>query len=144
MHGSSKFGLGFGCRFCIQHCISESVCMFVTCLTWYSVGFYSLLCPFNLILILLFADSQQKKCPAMPGSPVDAKIHSRSAPSNSTSSNMPPLPSVNPSGPRPASFSTTACKGCLEFCVVQKFCPHQTSDVTYKLNLYLVFGLLTF
>uniref|UniRef100_A0A1A8FDK5 Core-binding factor, runt domain, alpha subunit 2, translocated to, 2 n=1 Tax=Nothobranchius korthausae TaxID=1143690 RepID=A0A1A8FDK5_9TELE len=44
----------------------------------------------------------------MPGSPVDAKTHSRSAPSSSTSSTMPPLPSVNPSGPRPASFSTTA------------------------------------
>lgn len=50
----------------------------------------------------------------MPGSPVDAKTHSRSAPSSSSSSSasstMPPLPSVNPSGPRPASFSTTACK----------------------------------
>lgn len=47
----------------------------------------------------------------MPGSPVDAKTHSRSAPSSSSSSvgsSMPPLPSVNPSGPRPASFSTTA------------------------------------
>uniref|UniRef100_A0AAX7TNF0 CBFA2/RUNX1 partner transcriptional co-repressor 2 n=1 Tax=Astatotilapia calliptera TaxID=8154 RepID=A0AAX7TNF0_ASTCA len=44
----------------------------------------------------------------MPGSPVDAKTHSRSAPSSSASSTMPPLPSVNPSGPRPASFSTTA------------------------------------
>ncbi|XP_072308699.1 protein CBFA2T2 isoform X2 [Eucyclogobius newberryi] len=44
----------------------------------------------------------------MPGSPVDAKTHSRSAPSLSASSSMPPLPSVNPSGPRPASFSTTA------------------------------------
>ncbi|KAM9814026.1 protein CBFA2T2 isoform 2-T2 [Neosynchiropus ocellatus] len=44
----------------------------------------------------------------MPGSPVDAKTHSRSAPSSSTISTMPPLPSVNPSGPRPASFSTTA------------------------------------
>ncbi|CAL9704981.1 unnamed protein product [Knipowitschia caucasica] len=42
----------------------------------------------------------------MPGSPVDAKTHSRSAPS--LSSSMPPLPSVNPTGPRPASFSTTA------------------------------------
>uniref|UniRef100_A0A8C6VYA4 CBFA2/RUNX1 partner transcriptional co-repressor 2 n=1 Tax=Nothobranchius furzeri TaxID=105023 RepID=A0A8C6VYA4_NOTFU len=50
----------------------------------------------------------EKKSPAMPGSPVDAKTHSRSAPSSSTSSTMPPLPSVNPSGPRPASFSTTA------------------------------------
>uniref|UniRef100_A0A674MNP3 CBFA2/RUNX1 partner transcriptional co-repressor 2 n=1 Tax=Takifugu rubripes TaxID=31033 RepID=A0A674MNP3_TAKRU len=44
----------------------------------------------------------------MPGSPVDAKTHSRSAPSSLASSTMPPLPSVNPSGPRPASFSTTA------------------------------------
>ncbi|XP_062271532.1 protein CBFA2T2 [Scomber scombrus] len=44
----------------------------------------------------------------MPGSPVDAKTHSRSAPSSSASLTMPPLPSVNPSGPRPASFSTTA------------------------------------
>ncbi|KAM9408999.1 protein CBFA2T2 isoform 1-T2 [Pholidichthys leucotaenia] len=43
----------------------------------------------------------------MPGSPVDAKTHSRSAPSSSASTTMPPLPSVNPSGPRPASFSTT-------------------------------------
>ncbi|XP_049442689.1 protein CBFA2T2 isoform X1 [Epinephelus fuscoguttatus] len=52
--------------------------------------------------------SREKKSPAMPGSPVDAKTHSRSAPSSSASSTMPPLPSVNPSGPRPASFSTTA------------------------------------
>ncbi|MEQ2214367.1 hypothetical protein XENOCAPTIV_003387 [Xenoophorus captivus] len=58
----------------------------------------------------LSADSREKKTPAMPGSPVDAKTHSRSAPSSSASSTMPPLPSVNPSGPRPASFSTTACK----------------------------------
>uniref|UniRef100_A0A8C5HZ61 Protein CBFA2T2-like n=1 Tax=Gouania willdenowi TaxID=441366 RepID=A0A8C5HZ61_GOUWI len=43
----------------------------------------------------------------MPGSPVDAKTHSRSAPSSSASSMMPPLPSINPSGPRPASFSST-------------------------------------
>ncbi|XP_072237880.1 protein CBFA2T2 isoform X1 [Leuresthes tenuis] len=53
-------------------------------------------------------NSIEKKSPAMPGSPVDAKTHSRSAPSSSASSTMPPLPSVNPSGPRPASFSTTA------------------------------------
>lgn len=59
----------------------------------------------------LSVDSREKKSPAMPGSPVDAKTHSRSAPSSSVSSTMPPLPSVNPSGPRPASFSTTACKG---------------------------------
>ncbi|CAL8402859.1 unnamed protein product [Arctogadus glacialis] len=48
---------------------------------------------------------REKKSPAMPGSPVDVKTHSRSAHSSST---MPPLPSVNPSGPRPAAFSTTA------------------------------------
>ncbi|CAB1423876.1 unnamed protein product [Pleuronectes platessa] len=53
-------------------------------------------------------DSREKKSPAMPGSPVDAKTHSRSAPSSISSLTMPPLPSVNPSGPRPASFSTTA------------------------------------
>uniref|UniRef100_A0A8C6SPR8 CBFA2/RUNX1 partner transcriptional co-repressor 2 n=1 Tax=Neogobius melanostomus TaxID=47308 RepID=A0A8C6SPR8_9GOBI len=41
----------------------------------------------------------ETKRPAMPGSPADAKTHSRS---------HAPLPSVNPSGPRPASFSTTA------------------------------------
>ncbi|CAL8339309.1 unnamed protein product [Lota lota] len=52
-----------------------------------------------------FHYSREKKSPAMPGSPVDVKTHSRSAHSSST---MPPLPSVNPSGPRPASFSTTA------------------------------------
>uniref|UniRef100_A0A8C6PWT8 CBFA2/RUNX1 partner transcriptional co-repressor 2 n=1 Tax=Nothobranchius furzeri TaxID=105023 RepID=A0A8C6PWT8_NOTFU len=62
----------------------------------------------DLVLVLFSADSREKKSPAMPGSPVDAKTHSRSAPSSSTSSTMPPLPSVNPSGPRPASFSTTA------------------------------------
>lgn len=56
----------------------------------------------------------------MPGSPVDAKTHSRSAPSSLASSTMPPLPSVNPSGPRPASFSTTACKGPIDF-----FVPHK-------------------
>ncbi|KAJ3603012.1 hypothetical protein NHX12_030756 [Muraenolepis orangiensis] len=51
----------------------------------------------------------------MPGSPVEVKNHSRPARSSSSSSGggsasstMPPLPSVNPSGPRPASFSTTA------------------------------------
>uniref|UniRef100_W5K041 CBFA2/RUNX1 partner transcriptional co-repressor 2 n=1 Tax=Astyanax mexicanus TaxID=7994 RepID=W5K041_ASTMX len=38
----------------------------------------------------------------MPGSPVDVKTHSRPAVSA-----MPPLPSVNPSGPRPAAFSST-------------------------------------
>ncbi|CAG07089.1 unnamed protein product, partial [Tetraodon nigroviridis] len=58
-----------------------------------------------------------EKSPAMPGSPVDAKTHSRSAPSSLASSTMPPLPSVNPSGPRPASFSTTACKGPVQFLV---------------------------
>uniref|UniRef100_A0A8C7CDC8 CBFA2/RUNX1 partner transcriptional co-repressor 2 n=1 Tax=Oncorhynchus kisutch TaxID=8019 RepID=A0A8C7CDC8_ONCKI len=41
----------------------------------------------------------------MPGSPVDVKTHSKPAPSSSAT--MPPLPSINPSGPRPASFSST-------------------------------------
>uniref|UniRef100_A0AAY4EVP6 CBFA2/RUNX1 partner transcriptional co-repressor 2 n=1 Tax=Denticeps clupeoides TaxID=299321 RepID=A0AAY4EVP6_9TELE len=49
------------------------------------------------------AYSGEKKISAMPGSPVDVKAHSRPVPST-----MPPLPSVNPSGPRPASFSSTA------------------------------------
>ena len=55
-------------------------------------------------------DSGVKKVSAMPGSPVDVKTHSRPAPSA-----MPPLPSINPSGPRPASFSSTAreCTTCL-------------------------------
>ncbi|XP_029466877.1 protein CBFA2T2 isoform X2 [Rhinatrema bivittatum] len=39
----------------------------------------------------------------MPGSPVEVKIHSRSSPPA-----MPPLPPVNPSGPRPVSFPPTA------------------------------------
>ncbi|TWW61891.1 Protein CBFA2T2 MTG8-like protein MTG8-related protein 1 [Takifugu flavidus] len=56
----------------------------------------------------LMSPDNREKSPAMPGSPVDAKTHSRSAPSSLASSTMPPLPSVNPSGPRPASFSTTA------------------------------------
>lgn len=60
----------------------------------------------------------------MPGSPVDAKTHSRSAPSSLASSTMPPLPSVNPSGPRPASFSTTACKGHIDFFVPHKCGAH--------------------
>uniref|UniRef100_A0A8C7CJ17 CBFA2/RUNX1 partner transcriptional co-repressor 2 n=1 Tax=Oncorhynchus kisutch TaxID=8019 RepID=A0A8C7CJ17_ONCKI len=50
-------------------------------------------------------DSGEKKTPAMPGSPVDVKTHSKPAPSSSAT--MPPLPSINPSGPRPASFSST-------------------------------------
>ncbi|KAK3574828.1 hypothetical protein QTP86_018417 [Hemibagrus guttatus] len=50
-----------------------------------------------------FQYSGEKKVPAMPGSPVDVKSHSRPAVSA-----MPPLPSVNPSGPRPAAFSSTA------------------------------------
>ncbi|XP_035380179.1 protein CBFA2T2 isoform X1 [Electrophorus electricus] len=50
-----------------------------------------------------FQYSGEKKVPAMPGSPVDVKTHSRPA-----ISAMPPLPSVNPSGPRPAAFSSTA------------------------------------
>ncbi|KAM4622822.1 protein CBFA2T2 isoform 2-T2 [Discoglossus pictus] len=40
-----------------------------------------------------------KRVPAMPGSPVEVKIHSRSTPPT-----MAPLPPVNPSGPRPVSF----------------------------------------
>ncbi|XP_015680365.1 protein CBFA2T2 [Protobothrops mucrosquamatus] len=39
----------------------------------------------------------------MPGSPVEVKIQSRSSPSS-----MPPLPPVNPSGPRPVSFTPAA------------------------------------
>uniref|UniRef100_W5LXS9 CBFA2/RUNX1 partner transcriptional co-repressor 2 n=1 Tax=Lepisosteus oculatus TaxID=7918 RepID=W5LXS9_LEPOC len=57
---------------------------------------------FLKVPFILFSDSGEKKPPAMPGSPVEVKIHSRSAPSA-----MPPLPPVNPSGPRPASFSST-------------------------------------
>ncbi|XP_021424164.1 protein CBFA2T2 isoform X1 [Oncorhynchus mykiss] len=52
-----------------------------------------------------FQYSGEKKTPAMPGSPVDVKTHSKPAPSSSAT--MPPLPSINPSGPRPASFSST-------------------------------------
>ncbi|KAL2090579.1 hypothetical protein ACEWY4_012842 [Coilia grayii] len=72
----------------------------------------SLLLPLSLCFALLCsahslplspADSGEKKVSAMPGSPVDVKTHSRPPPSA-----MPPLPSVNPSGPRPASFSSTA------------------------------------
>ncbi|XP_030067566.1 protein CBFA2T2 isoform X1 [Microcaecilia unicolor] len=39
----------------------------------------------------------------MPGSPVEVKIHTRSSPPT-----MPPLPPINPSGPRPVSFPPTA------------------------------------
>ncbi|XP_058032284.1 protein CBFA2T2 isoform X4 [Ahaetulla prasina] len=39
----------------------------------------------------------------MPGSPVEVKIQARSSPSS-----MPPLPPVNPSGPRPVSFTPAA------------------------------------
>uniref|UniRef100_A0A8C7WDC3 CBFA2/RUNX1 partner transcriptional co-repressor 2 n=1 Tax=Oncorhynchus mykiss TaxID=8022 RepID=A0A8C7WDC3_ONCMY len=52
-----------------------------------------------------FPPLSSKKTPAMPGSPVDVKTHSKPAPSSSAT--MPPLPSINPSGPRPASFSST-------------------------------------
>lgn len=41
----------------------------------------------------------------MPGSPVEVKIQSRSSPPN-----MPPLPPVNPGGPRPVSFTPAARK----------------------------------
>ncbi|XP_063816275.1 protein CBFA2T2 isoform X2 [Pseudophryne corroboree] len=40
-----------------------------------------------------------RRVPAMPGSPMEVKIHSRSSPPT-----MAPLPPVNPSGPRPVSF----------------------------------------
>ncbi|KAJ8369600.1 hypothetical protein SKAU_G00096280 [Synaphobranchus kaupii] len=39
----------------------------------------------------------------MPGSPVEVKVHTRPV-----QSAMPPLPPVNPSGPHPVSFSSTA------------------------------------
>uniref|UniRef100_A0A2K6FI70 CBFA2/RUNX1 partner transcriptional co-repressor 2 n=1 Tax=Propithecus coquereli TaxID=379532 RepID=A0A2K6FI70_PROCO len=39
----------------------------------------------------------------MPGSPVEVKIQSRSSPPT-----MPPLPPINPGGPRPVSFTPTA------------------------------------
>nr|XP_009939274.1 PREDICTED: protein CBFA2T2 [Opisthocomus hoazin] len=39
----------------------------------------------------------------MPGSPVEVKLQSRSSPPN-----MPPLPPVNPGGPRPVSFTPAA------------------------------------
>ncbi|XP_032714768.1 protein CBFA2T2 isoform X1 [Lontra canadensis] len=45
----------------------------------------------------------EKRVPAMPGSPVEVKIQSRSSPPT-----MPPLPPVNPGGPRPVSFTPTA------------------------------------
>ncbi|XP_039200648.1 protein CBFA2T2 isoform X2 [Crotalus tigris] len=45
----------------------------------------------------------EKRVSVMPGSPVEVKIQSRSSPSS-----MPPLPPVNPSGPRPASFTPAA------------------------------------
>lgn len=41
----------------------------------------------------------------MPGSPVEVKIQTRSSPPN-----MPPLPPVNPGGPRPVSFTPAARK----------------------------------
>ena len=44
-----------------------------------------------------------KRVPAMPGSPVEVKIQSRSSPPT-----MPPLPPINPGGPRPVSFTPTA------------------------------------
>nr|XP_042132476.1 protein CBFA2T2 isoform X4 [Peromyscus maniculatus bairdii] len=45
----------------------------------------------------------EKRVPAMPGSPVEVKIQSRSSPPV-----MPPLPPINPGGPRPVSFTPTA------------------------------------
>ena len=44
-----------------------------------------------------------KRVPAMPGSPVDVKVQSSSSPPT-----MPPLPPINPGGPRPVSFTPTA------------------------------------
>ncbi|XP_018410849.1 PREDICTED: protein CBFA2T2 isoform X4 [Nanorana parkeri] len=46
-----------------------------------------------------FQFAGDKRVPAMPGSPMEVKIHSRSSPPT-----MAPLPPVNPSGPRPVSF----------------------------------------
>ncbi|XP_063311805.1 protein CBFA2T2 isoform X2 [Pelobates fuscus] len=46
-----------------------------------------------------FQFTGDKRIPAMPGSPMEVKIHSRSSPPS-----MAPLPPVNPSGPRPVSF----------------------------------------
>ncbi|XP_058032282.1 protein CBFA2T2 isoform X2 [Ahaetulla prasina] len=45
----------------------------------------------------------EKRVSVMPGSPVEVKIQARSSPSS-----MPPLPPVNPSGPRPVSFTPAA------------------------------------
>ncbi|XP_075033649.1 protein CBFA2T2 isoform X2 [Mixophyes fleayi] len=46
-----------------------------------------------------FHFASDRRVPAMPGSPMEMKIHSRSSPPT-----MAPLPPVNPSGPRPVSF----------------------------------------
>ncbi|KAM5135984.1 protein CBFA2T2 isoform 3-T3 [Mantella aurantiaca] len=46
-----------------------------------------------------FQFAGDKRLSAMPGSPMEVKIHSRSSPPT-----MAPLPPVNPSGPRPLSF----------------------------------------
>lgn len=56
-------------------------------------------------LLSLHAVAGEKRVPVMPGSPVEVKIQSRSSPPN-----MPPLPPVNPGGPRPVSFTPTARK----------------------------------
>lgn len=81
----------------------------------------------------------------MPGSPVDAKTHSRSAPSSSSSSTMPPLPSVNPSGPRPASFSTTACKTSSSHCKFNCLLVHLNKPIIlfilYNLKLLAMLNL---
>ncbi|XP_051835084.1 protein CBFA2T2 isoform X2 [Antechinus flavipes] len=45
----------------------------------------------------------EKRVPAMPGSPVEVKIQSRSSPPT-----MPPRPPINAGGPRPGSFTPTA------------------------------------
>ncbi|KAJ1078603.1 hypothetical protein K5549_000785 [Capra hircus] len=44
-----------------------------------------------------------KRVPAMPGSPAEVKIQSRSSPPT-----MPPLPPINPGRPKPVSFTPTA------------------------------------
>ncbi|KAF6087513.1 CBFA2/RUNX1 partner transcriptional co-repressor 2 [Phyllostomus discolor] len=51
----------------------------------------------------VFRVGPEKRVPAMPGSPVEVKIQSRSSPPT-----MPPLPPINSGGPRPVSFTPTA------------------------------------
>ncbi|XP_063153301.1 protein CBFA2T2 isoform X2 [Candoia aspera] len=56
-----------------------------------------------MLLVLNSSVAGEKRVSVMPGSPVEVKIQSRSSPSS-----MPPLPPVNPSGPRPVSFTPAA------------------------------------